>query len=247
MVGFELLSWKFFAILRIILDKGMHTMRISTILSLAALLALPVVTGCGSRRTTDTPRTASEQLLVAAAVDQAADQLDFTPLEERRVFIDDRLMDRVDKTYVQATVRDRAFRNGALVVDTPDEADYILELRSGAVGVDRDEYVLGIPTSEVPTPGGSVLLPEVALYKSIQQAGATRLSFVVYRRDDRRMFYTSGPAFGFSNQKSWWLFGAGPVVNQNIQPEPSASNTSSAPDALVQPMSPPPEDMPTEP
>ncbi len=202
------------------------------------------VTGCGTRRTTDTPRTASEQMLVAASVDRAADQLDFTPLEERKVYIDDRLIDRIDKTFVQATVRDRAFRSGALVVDKLEEADYILELRSGAVGVDRQEYVFGLPATALPSPGGTIAVPEAAAFKSVQQAGATRLSFVVYRRDDHRLFYASGPAFGFSNQKNWWLFGAGPVTNQNVQPAPSQANTAAAPEALAQPTSRPFEDVP---
>ena len=202
--------------------------------------------GCGTRRITYTPRTASEQLLVAAAVDQAASQLDFTPLEERKVFVDDKLLDRVDKTFVVATIRSRALQAGAMVMNTADEADYVLEVRSGAVGVDRSEYILGIPASAVPTSVGSVAAPEVALYKSVTQAGATRLSFVVYRRDDRRFFYTSGPAFGFSNQKSWWLFGGGPVVREDIKPPQMPSNTAALQDAMARPVAPPAEDSPDQ-
>ncbi|MFP4355034.1 MAG: DUF6655 family protein [Phycisphaerae bacterium] len=220
-------------------------MEIKSLLRIMGLCLLATaVAGCGKRRFTDTPRTASEQLLIAAAVDRAAEQLDFAPLEERKVFIDDKLIDRIDKTFVQASIRQRAFQGGAMVVDTAEEADYILELRSGAVGVDRDEYILGIPASELPTPFGGAYIPETALFKSVDQAGASRLSFIVYRRDDRRLFYASGPAYGFSNQKNWWILGAGPVVNQNIKPEPSKANTTKAPRALGQTPDPVPEELP---
>lgn len=208
------------------------------------VMAMALSGGCGSRRVTDTPRTGSEQLLVAAAVDQAVAQLDFGPLEDRSVFIDDSLVERVDKTFLVATVRARAWTEGVRVVSAVDDADYVLELRSGAVGVNRNEYVFGIPSSEMPSQLGSVPIPEAALYKSVDQSGVGRVSFVVYRRDDRRFFYASGPKFGFSNEKAWWLFGAGPSINENIRPPRDDANTASQPQPLDVSLPPPPEDDP---
>jgi len=209
---------------------------------LAALLGVAVaVGGCGTRRFTDTPRTATEQMLIAAAVDRAADQLDFAPLEDRKVFIDDKLVDRVDKTFVVASVRARALAAGALLTEAADKADYVVELRSGAVGVDRTDYILGIPATSVPTPVGTAPLPEVALYKSVKQAGASRISFVVYRRDDRRFLYASGPAFGFSNQNNWWLFGGGPVVRGSVKSMQDEPETPAEAEPTTQPASGPSE------
>ncbi len=209
--------------------------------ALTAAVAAALLCGCGTRRTTDTPRTASEQLLVSAAVDQAVGQLNYQPLEDRKVFVDSELLDRVDKTFVVAAIRARCFDAGAQVVSDVEQADYILEIRSGAVGVDRTEYIFGIPAGEIPSPFGAMPIPEAALFKSIRQRGATRVSFVVFRRDDRRLLYASGPAFGFSNQRNWWLFGGGPVVKDNIKPPPSEQNTATVRDPAGETLASPPE------
>lgn len=216
-------------------------MRTTYVLAGLAVAAL-TATGCGTRRFTDTPRTASEQLLIAAAVDQATRQLEFSPIAERKVFLDDQFVDRVDKTFVVAAVRARAMTEGVLLVDKLEEASYVMELRSGAVGVDRNDFVLGIPESAMPTPGGSISLPEAAAYKSVRQSGATRVSFVVYRRDDRRLLYASGPAYGFSRQNSQWFFGAGPVINDNVAPEQTDKNTANVQQRSGPPLTAPDED-----
>jgi hypothetical protein len=192
------------------------------------LTCLAVLSGCGTRRFTDTPRTASEQLLVSAAVDQACAQLNFDPLSGKKVFVDDRFVDRVDKTFLVATIRMRGMEKGVLFVEKAEEASHVLELRSGAVGVDRDEYVLGIPESAIPSPGGAVTLPEAAAFKSVNQHGATRVSFAVYQRENRQFVYASGPAYGFSKQNSRWFFGAGPVIQDNVAPEKTGRNTADA-------------------
>lgn len=205
-------------------------------------LAVLTTAGCGTRRFTDTPRTASEQLLIAAAVDQAIQQLEFSPIADRKVYLDDQFIDRVDESFVVATVRARAMTEGVLLVDKLEEASYVMELRSGAVGVDRNDFVLGIPESALPTPGGSVSLPEAAAYKSVRQSGATRVSFVVYRRDDRRLLYASGPAYGFSRQNSQWFFGAGPVINDNVAPDQTQENTAQVKQVSEPPLTAPDSD-----
>ncbi len=197
-------------------------------LTALALVAAAALAGCGTRRITDTPRTASEQLLVSAAVDKAVAQLDFAPLADRKVFISDTMLDRTDKSFVVASVRARALAEGVLVVDAADKAELVMELRCGAVGIDRSDYLLGIPATQLPTPFGTAPIPEAAAFKSVDQAGATRISFTVYQRDSRRFFYASGPAYGFSDQHSWWIFGAGPHVRGNVQPDKTEGNTADA-------------------
>lgn len=202
----------------------------------AILLALAACgAGCGTKRVTDTPRTGTEQLLIAAAVDAAVDQLDFAFLEDRKTFIDPTYVDRIDRDFLVASVRSKAFQAGVVVVPAAEEADYVIELRAGAVGVDRNDYVLGIPETMMPTPGGGVPLPEAAAFKSIDQMGACRLSFVAYRRDDRRLFYASGPVYGFSDEKSWWVLGAGPGTKGNIAPPRTPQNTATARQKAVSP------------
>jgi hypothetical protein len=190
-------------------------------------LFVSLAAGCGSRRITDTPRTASEQLLVSASVDKAVAQLDFDPLTGRKVFVDTSMVDRVDKSFVAATVRSYAWRAGVALVDKAEDAELIMEVRCGAVGLDRNDFILGIPASDIPNPvGASVPVPEVAAFKNTKQTGATRISFVTYKRENREFVYASGPTYGFSDQRSWWLVGAGPFKSDNVMPEKTQENTA---------------------
>lgn len=188
--------------------------------------AMMLASGCGTTRVTDTPRTATEQLLVSAAVEQAASQLDFEFLEDRKVFLDDSLVERVDKTFVIGAVRAAARQAGVILVDQRNDAHYVLELRAGAVGVDRNEYLLGIPSAQIPTLSGPVGVPEIATYKSITQTGGCSMAFVAYSRDDGRFFYSSGPVYGFSDHRSRWFMGAGPGTRDNIAPPRKPANTA---------------------
>ncbi len=208
-------------------------------------LALLLSSGCGTRRTTDTPRTASEQMLVAAAVSRAVEQLDFAPMKGLKVFVSDTLVDRVDKTYVVASVRAAAWRAGGIVVEKAEEADFVIELRSGAVGLDKTEYIFGVPASQIPSPFGGAAIPEVALFKSVQQKGGSWLAFVVYRRGDRAFQYSTGPAFGWSRQRAWWLFGAGPsIVDDLTEVEKNAATQPAGP---LKPLPPPATQPATQP
>ena len=57
-------------------------------------------------------------------------------LNEKKVLVEEKYLDCVDKAYVLGSVRDRVVRGGAELVTKPEEADIILEVRSGGVGTD---------------------------------------------------------------------------------------------------------------
>lgn len=201
----------------------------TTVIALCAVVV--GVWGCGTTRVTDPPRTAVEQLLIAAAAEQAAAQLDFEFLAGRKVFLDDSMVDRVDKPFVVATVRAAALRAGVMFADKRDAAQYVIELRAGAVGVNRNDSLLGLPGTQVPTGSAVIATPEVAAYKHTSQVGACSLAFVAYAREDGRFFYASGPVYGFSDHRARWLLGIGPTVRDNIAPARTVANTAATPAA----------------
>ena len=49
---------------------------------------LVMLAGCGSTLTSNTPRTATEQLLISDAIDRTVESLDFSPLADETVFFD---------------------------------------------------------------------------------------------------------------------------------------------------------------
>jgi hypothetical protein len=197
----------------------------------AIAASLLLLAGCGGRRITDTPRTASEQLLISAAVDRAATQLDFSYLAGRKIFIDTSLINRVDKEFLISSLRFWAWQRGCIVVPAMGDSQYVVEVSSGSVGMDRNDYLLGIPAMPLPGNFGGSSLPEAAIYKSVRQTGICRLGFTVYRRESWEYVYSSGPMYGYADQKSSWLFGAGPSIVDNIRPARTGQNTTEIPPA----------------
>ena len=104
-----------------------------TALALAAC-ALTLV-GCGTTRSTDSLRTATEQLLISDAIDRAVQTIDFYPLRGQTVYLDEsKLGGVVDKNYLVSTLRQHLLASGSTLKDIREEADFIVEARAGAVG-----------------------------------------------------------------------------------------------------------------
>lgn len=71
--------------------------------------------GCGTTRQTDSARAATEMLLVSRAVDEAVEQMDFSPLAGKAVFVNSDYVDKslVDRGYLISTVRQQLLAAGA--------------------------------------------------------------------------------------------------------------------------------------
>src|SRR5947207_2551420 len=96
-------------------------------LAIFALAALALV-GCGTTRSTDTNRTATEQLLVSDAIDKAVQSMSLQTLSGQTVFLDDsRLADVLDKNYLISSLRQNLLANGCELRDKREEADFIVE------------------------------------------------------------------------------------------------------------------------
>jgi hypothetical protein len=72
-----------------------------------------------------------------------------------------------DEEYVLGAIRELILKNGAFLVRKNDEAEIIVEARSGGLGLDSRVSLLGIPALPFPIPMvGTVTTPEIALYKA---------------------------------------------------------------------------------
>jgi hypothetical protein len=177
--------------------------------------------GCGTTRWTDTPRTATEQLLLSDAIDRAIDSFDFSALDGKRVYFDSRyLQSIVDERYVIATMRQHLFASGVTLCERVEESDYVVEARSGAIGTDRNETFFGMPSVSLPAalsvvPGGAAL-PEMTVAKNTKQRAVAKLAVVAYHRETGRPVWQSGCAPVHSFAKNTWLMGAGPFQRGTI-------------------------------
>jgi hypothetical protein len=191
------------------------------------------LTGCGTTRSSDSARTATEQLLISDAIDRAVQTIDFAPLRAQAVYLDDsKLEDVVDKHYLISTLRQHILASGCTLKNTRNEADFIVEARAGAVGTDRNDLLFGIPATNVPQlvplQGVPTAIPEVPLAKRLDQRGVAKISMFAYHRETGRPVWQSGLASRESSSNDVWLFGAGPfqygsVLNQH--PDAQVSRT----------------------
>src|SRR5262245_864463 len=100
-----------------------------TALALCALAAA----GCGTTKWSDSPRTATEQLLVSDAVDRAISEIDFGVLADKDVYLDTRfIITALDQNYVISTLRQHMLASGCIIKDKPEDSTYVVEVRTGS-------------------------------------------------------------------------------------------------------------------
>ena len=199
------------------------------------VLTLAIVSGCTTGRQSNTARTAREQLLISNAVDQSLAKVDFTAFQGQRVLVEEKYLDCVDKGYIVGSIRHRLLLNGATIAPKPEEADIVMELRSGSVGTDGADSYLGIPQIVLP---GMLTLPEVKLVTRTRQSAMAKLGLVAYDARTNQLLGVGGVSSSISDDNNLYVLGIGPFqsgtaraeinettprrINQPNQPLPSA-------------------------
>lgn len=176
---------------------------------LLPLLAGLALAGCTTLRETQPQRTAREQLLISTAADRAAERLNLKIPAGAKVFVDAQYVEGTDSKYAVAALRDRLLRGGAHLMEKRAQAEAVVELRIGALSIDDEQFLVGIPSWDVPIPlTGELKLPELSLYKEEERRGVAKLAAISYAVADGRLIDTSGPQFGFAreNEKTVLLF-----------------------------------------
>jgi hypothetical protein len=189
-----------------------------TILTVGAAI---LVSGCGTTRSTDTTRTATEQLLISDAIDRAVQSMNLRTLSGQTVFLDDtKLTDTVDKNYYISTLRQQLLASGCELRDKRDEADFVVEARAGAIGTDRNDLLFGIPSMNVPqiplVQPVPAAIPEIPIAKRKDQRGIAKIAVFAYHRATGTPVWQSGIICQESSSNDVWIFGAGPFQRGTI-------------------------------
>ena len=198
----------------------------------ALLLTLPLlVGGCATIRTTDPQHTATEQFLLSSAAQSAVDQVSADTLRDRIVYIDTTYLTTAWQTapelsFLTGQFRAKLLEGGARLASKREDAQIVLELRSGGVGIDRLEFLLGIPSLGLSSLGATgaaasavpLITPELAILKSTRQFSFASVAFVAYWRDTGELLISSGPFVGKRFREDWWIFGTGPRTVGDIPP-----------------------------
>ena len=202
-------------------------------LSLLVLLAAGAGS-CATIRVTDPTRTATEQFLMSEASRRAIEQLSAEALRDRKVFVDTSYLitsafPTPENLFLVAELRSKLLLGGVRLVEKRERAKIVLEVRSGGVGIDRLEYLLGLPSVYLSNALGatgntnagnaaSVATPELAIVKDTKQRGFSSCAFVAYWADTGELVAGSGPFVGRTIREDWWIFGFGPRTIGDIPP-----------------------------
>jgi len=189
------------------------------------VLAVMVSCGCTNLRSTNTARSSTEQMLVSNAVDQSLDKIDFRPFAGHSVFLEEKYIDCVDKAYVVGSIRHRLLHVGCRLVDKLDDAQIVLEPRSGSVGTTNSESYIGIPEITLP---GMLTLPEVRMASRSQQVGVAKIGIAAYDAKTRMTLGEGGMSLAKSDDTNVSVFGVGPFQSGTLQNEVTRSTSGNA-------------------
>lgn len=194
--------------------------RLLTVPTLLGIGALHFA-GCGVTRSTDTVRTATEQLLISDAIDRAVQTMNLQTLSGQTVFLDDtKLGDAVDRNYFISTLRQQLLANGCELRDQRDQADFIVEARAGAIGTDRNDLLFGLPSMNVPqiplVQPVPAAIPEIPIAKRKDQRGVAKVAVFAYHRATGTPVWQSGIVRQESSANDVWILGAGPFQRGTI-------------------------------
>ena len=188
--------------------------------------------GCATIRVTDPPRSATEQFLESEATRKSVDQLSAEALRDRKTYIDTSYLITAafptpENLFLVAELRNRLLVGGVRLVERREQAQVVLEIRSGGIGIDRYEYLLGLPsvylTKDINITGAGtsstpLATPELSIVKNTKQKGYASATFVAYWADTGELVASSGPFVGKTLRDDWWILGFGPRTIGDIPP-----------------------------
>jgi hypothetical protein len=165
-------------------------------------------------------------MLVSNAIDQCVSRMDFRNLSGQKVFFDPQYLDGcVDKGYLVSSLRQHLLACGCLLMEDRPKATFVVEARSGAVGTDRHQLLIGVPqmTMPVTVPGAPAAIPEISLAKRTDQNGVAKVAVFAYNRLTGERVWQSGTLEAKATSKDVWLFGTGPFQKGTVKSGETAS------------------------
>ncbi|MEZ6060499.1 MAG: DUF6655 family protein [Planctomycetaceae bacterium] len=193
-------------------------------------LLTALICGCGTTQ----QRAGTEQLLLSDSVDRSVDLIDFSVFANRKVYLDARYIQPVkgdvfvNSDYIISSLRQKLITSGCLLQTSLEAADYVLEARVGALGLDALEVTYGIPASNALATAANAVtgvpgvptIPEISVGKRNAATSTTKIVAFAYHRETGTPVWQSGSAVARADAKDSWLLGAGPLQRGSIYKTP---------------------------
>lgn len=187
----------------------MRFLRLNSLCWLALAAAGVVTSGCQSTvRTTDTPQTGSQQLLLNSSVDAVIQAIDFCPLAERSVYLDTTGLGDKTNEYLPYRIREQMAVSGVRLAHSRDDAEIIVQAGLAAYGTDSNLNTFGLTETNQ--------IPELNLGFNQTQYGIAKLSMFAVERESGRLVWQAGPVRSDSSQGIRKSFGLGPFYSGTI-------------------------------
>jgi len=220
------------------LSKNSKSYRLLTTAScVVAIVCIAGGGGCATIRVTDPSRTATEQFLESEAITRCVNQLAADTLRDRRVYVDATYLVAAtqpilaqtptpEQNFMLGELRAKLLLTGVRLVDKKEKAEVILEVRTGGIGIDRYDYLLGLPATDLggipgvdsATSTGLLVTPQIAILQTIKQKGYAGVAIVAYWADTGELLASSGPFVSVTHREDFWFFGFGPRITGDIPP-----------------------------
>lgn len=177
---------------------------------IGAILSFSVALGsCAAERTTSPARTATEELLISAAADRAAEKLAEQIPGNIKVLLGTTSVASVDERYATAAIRDRLLRRGVVLVDDKASADLVIEVRTGALSTDERSLYLGTPAVQLPAVPGvattGIPLPSLSVFKRSETKATAKFTATGYDAKTGKLVVATEPQYGHSEKVDWTL------------------------------------------
>lgn len=155
-----------------------------------------LLSGCVTTRTTLPNRSATEQMLISEAAEAAAMAIHLKLPEGRRAFIDTTNFDGVDARYAISSIRQSLLQQGNAIVDSRDSSDTVIEVRAGALSIDNNTKMVGVPSINVP----NLFLPGFQIMSRSRNTGVAKFSLFAYDRPTGKLIAVVAPVTGLSKR-----------------------------------------------
>lgn len=169
------------------------------VLALSMMLA-----GCATMRESYPTRTATEQLLISDAAEDAAAQLKLKIPTTRKCFLDTTNFEGVDAKYAVSAIRQKLMEQGIAIMETRDEADTVIEMRAGALSIDskgRQITLPGLPIDKIiPGLGSATPLSYNQWTQKIDE-GIAKISAFAYDRKTGHLLTVAETVVGHSKRR----------------------------------------------
>ncbi len=220
-----------------------HWRWVVILLGLGPILCLDL--GCADTRVTDPAETATQQFLESEATRLAVDRISTEAMRDRKVFVDATYLSTVQQAapplsfkqtpqqylFLLAELRAKLLLGGARLVDRREDAEIIVEARTGGISIDRLDSLFGLSSITIPTEGVASIpfeTPELAITKTTKQYGFASVAYVAYWRETGKIAASSGPFVGRTSRRDYWFLGFGPNSYGNIPPAQKAPPETTA-------------------